>query len=107
MKTALDSFLNETDFDNISEVWEAFRLCENLDDVQRVVGEIPLAYGGFLINLLDEEGNRYNLDDLEDMDEDELAPIAPKITGFLVTNIFYDKDSGNEIEEMDFEWFNG
>ena len=99
MKSTLDKYLDNVQFNHIDTVLEAFELCENLDDVYKVIGEVPNKFGSFTVELMDEDGNTYDPDDFE---EDN----AQLITGFCVTNLytFYD-DYAEDTHE--FEWYQG
>lgn len=100
MKSNLDKYLDNCKFISIYGVLEAFELCENFDDVQKVLGEVPGKFGTLTVELLDEEGNTYD-------PEDEVAEEkAELICGFRVTNIYSQYDDYAE-ESWDFDWYEG
>lgn len=98
MRTALQKYLESVRFKHIDQVIEAFKLCENSDDVQEVIAEIPRKFGDFYFELTDDNGNAYDIDD------PATEEIAQRITGFRVTNTYWEYDDEQE-DKYDFNWY--
>ena len=94
MRTLKDKLRRMT-FNHIQDVLDAFELCENLDDVEEVIGYIPNRFGIFHADLRTEDGKIIDPNDPEAEELDQYAVI-----GFRITNIY---DLGEE-EEYDFDW---
>lgn len=96
---ALTNYLENCKFKHIDDIHTAFELCENLEDVEAVIAEIPHKFGDFFVELLDEDGNAYDPRDLDEEDEE----LAAKMTGFRITNYYTAYDDAAE-DIYDFEW---
>ena len=102
-KSALVKYLEETKFDHINKVWDAFGFCEGPDDVNRVIGEIPAKFGTFYAELIADVDGVSVLHDIDDYEE--LIEEDTFLCGFRVYNVYDDGDDGQEEEFYDFDWY--
>lgn len=103
MNSALDKYLNEARFNHIEDVIGAFNLCMNLDEVMKVIGEIPHKFGSFTVELSDESGRLYLPEEIAPDDEE----FAKTIDGFSITNDYTDSNQDWAEDKWDFDWYEG